>query len=274
MSFSGEVKKELSKNVPLPKHCRIAEITGYVLFTQKKIIDKNDMSAVQSLIDSFGDDIDTMKLCSLVNINGMIYPENKAFLSKSCCKRSFVRGAFLGCGSMSDPAENYHLEFSSQYREIIDLLAETLDFFGVSGKIAIRGNRFGLYFKDADKISDLLNITEAHNSLMSFENKRILKDVRNNVNRRVNCETSNLKKTACAASNAIKSINYLKERDMLDGLPENLRLTAEMRLKFPEKSLSELGEMLEPRVGKSGVSHRLDKLILMANDLKEKEAKV
>ncbi len=271
MSFCDEVKKELAAILPIPKHCKIAESAGLFLSCQKKPVDKSNSSVLKSLTDDLGGEENCRKLCKLEENNGLLFLKDTEVIERSCCKRSFLRGAFLGAGSITDPKSGYHLEFTSGTRSGIELLYDAAAAFDVVGKIATGENRFRLYFKDADKISDLLNIMEAHVSLMEYENMRILKEVRNNVNRRVNCETSNLRKTAAAAEYACECIRYLDENGVLKTLPDTLQTIAELRMDFPEKSLSELGEMLEPKLGRSGVNHRLEKLIAIARDLKGKE---
>ncbi len=271
MSFSDNVKKELAEVVPVPKHCRTAELAGFILFRQKKPVDKYNMSVLKSLTDDPDDAEKCMKVCKIEENNGLLFLKDTDIIERNCCKRSFLRGAFLTAGSISHPQNEYHLEFTSPTRSGTELLYEAAAAFDVVGKIASADNRFRLYFKDADKISDLLNIMEAHVSLMEFENARILKEVRNNVNRRVNCETSNLRKTATASEYACECIRFLEERNSLSTLPEPLRVIAHLRTEYPEKSLSELGEMIEPKLGRSGVNHRLERIIAIARDLKGKE---
>ncbi len=271
MSFSDEVKNELSEIMPVPKHCKIAEIAGYILFAQKKAVDKCNMSVLKSLTDDLGGGDKCKTVCGLEDANGLLFLKNTDIIDRNCCKRSFLRGAFLATGSITDPESEYHLQFVSATRSGIELLYNAAMAFDVVGKIASSGKRFRLYFKDADKISDLLNIMEAHVSLMKFENARILKEVRNNVNRKVNCETANLRKTATASEYACECIAYLEENNILKTLPEALQIIARLRTEYPEKSLSELGEMTEPKLGRSGVNHRLEKLIALVRDLKGKE---
>ncbi len=271
MSFSDEVKKELSEVLPIPRHCKMAELAGYFLSCRKKPVDKYNGSVLKSLTDDLGGREKCLKECRITENSGICTLEDTGIIERNCCKRSFLRGAFLGTGSVSDPQREYHLEFGSATRSGIELLYDAAASFDVVGKIAPGKNRFRLYFKDADKISDLLNIMEAHVSLMNFENARILKEVRNNVNRRVNCETSNLKKTAEASEYACECIRYLEEKKILQTLPEALQNIATLRTDYPEKSLSELGEMIEPKLGRSGVNHRLEKIITIARDLKGKE---
>ncbi len=271
MSFSDEVKNELSEIMPIPKHCKIAELAGYILFGQKKSVDKCNMSVLKSLTDDLGGRENCRTACGLEDANGLLFLKDMDIIGRNCCKRSFLRGAFLAAGSITDPESEYHLQFVSATRSGIELLYNAAMAFDVVGKITSAGKRFRLYFKDADKISDLLNIMEAHVSLMKFENARILKEVRNSVNRKVNCETANLRKTATASEYACECVRYLEENNILKTLPEALQIIAKLRTEYPEKSLSELGEMTEPKLGRSGVNHRLEKLIALVRDLKGKE---
>ena len=246
---------------------KIVKSTGRL----KKPVDKYDVSVLKSFTDDLGSGTDILKTCGIEEISGMLTLKSTGIIDRSCCKRSFLRGAFLGAGTISDPESGYHLEFGSRIRSGIELLNGAAASFDVNGKVSSGKNRYRLYFKDADKISDLLNIMEAHVSLMEFENARILKEVRNTVNRRVNCETSNLRKTAAASEYACECIRFLEENGVLKTLPESLQSIARLRLDYPEKSLSELGEMTEPKLGRSGVNHRLEKIIATARDLKGKE---
>ncbi len=142
--------------------------------------------------------------------------------------------------------------------------------FGLNAKTIERKNNFVVYLKEGDQIVNLLNIIGAHSALLDLENIRIYKDMRNNINRIVNCETANLSKTINAAVRQIENIRYLESNYGLAKLSPSLREIAELRLKNPDASLRELGEMLEPPIGKSGVNHRLRKLDKIAEDLKNK----
>lgn len=193
------------------------------------------------------------------------YSEN---IKKMCCKKSYLRGLFLATGSISDPEKTYHLEFNCKEYKLAEEIVESLNKFKLSSKIITRKGNYVVYLKDGEKIAVFLNLTGAHKSLMEYENIRIIKDVKNNVNRIVNCETANIGKTADAAVRQINSINYIKENIGFENLPENLRLIAELRLKFTEYNLKELGELLNPVLGKSGVNHRLNKLDKIAENYK------
>jgi len=190
--------------------------------------------------------------------------------TRECCKRAFLRGAFLAAGSISDPEKTYHLEISVKTLELANKLVELINSYDLNSKIIKRKGYYVVYLKEGDHIVDFLNIIGAHGSLLELENIRILKDMRNNVNRIVNCETANLDKTVTASLRQIKNIEYLRDNFGLDNLPENLRQIAELRLKYSDASLKELGQMLNPPLGKSGVNHRLRKLEQLAEELKRK----
>ncbi len=186
----------------------------------------------------------------------------------SCCKRAFLRDSFLCLGSISDPNKGYHLEYVCD-REVQALfLKEMIKSFDVEARIVRRKKYYVLYFKEGAGIVDLLNIMEAPVSLMKLENLRILKEMRNSINRTVNCEVANMAKTINAATKQIEDITYLKEHYGFDKLQPILREMAEVRLENPDATLSELGKLLDPAVGKSGVNHRLRKLSDLADKLR------
>ncbi len=190
-------------------------------------------------------------------------------LSSTCCKRAFIRGAFLSSGSISDPEKNYHAEFVCDYEVFSEQLKDIINSFGLDSKVIKRKEQYVVYIKEGEQITDLLNVMEAHVSLMDMENVRILKDMRNNVNRKVNCETANLKKTIAASVKHVEDIVFIKDNYGLEYLPKNLEEMARARLEYPEASLKELGEMMDPKVGKSGVNHRLRKISIIAEGLRE-----
>jgi len=190
-------------------------------------------------------------------------------ISSTCCKRAFIRGAFLSSGSISDPEKNYHLEFVCSEEEKSEQLKNVINSFGLDAKVIKRKEHFVVYLKDGEHIADMLNVIEAHVSLMDMENVRILKDVRNNVNRKVNCETANLNKTIAASVKQIEDIEFIRDNYGLGYLPKTLEDMARVRLEYPDDSLKELGDKLDPKVGKSGVNHRLRKISNIAEGLRE-----
>ena len=193
---------------------------------------------------------------------------NSLLIKNACCKRAFLRGAFLCIGSMSDPGKSYHLEFVCTHKESAEQLKELIQGFEVDAKIVIRKKYYVVYLKEGAGIVDLLNIMEAHEALMNFENYRIVKEVRNSINRKVNCETANITKTVNASSKQIEDILLIRERYGFQNLPDNLRVTAELRLEYPDATLKELGQILSPSVGKSGMNHRLRKLSEIADRIR------
>ncbi|NLK94291.1 MAG: DNA-binding protein WhiA [Clostridiales bacterium] len=199
------------------------------------------------------------------------YSIDKVLLKGEKEKKCYIRGAFLGGGSITNPEKNYHLEFVTHSEEYANSLSKLINEFGLKSKVIQRKNSFIIYLKEGEQIVDLLNIIGAHTSLFELENIRIMKEMRNNVNRLVNCETANLSKTVNAAVRQVESIKLIQAQIGLKRLPKNLREIAELRLNYPDESLKELGEMLDPPVGKSGVNHRLRKIEKIAAELKTGE---
>jgi hypothetical protein len=195
-------------------------------------------------------------------------PVNVLLVRNSCCQRAFLRGAFLCVGSISDPEKGYHLEFVCDRRSQAEQLQSILQEFQIEAKIIKRKKYDVVYMKEGSAIVDLLNVMEAHVSLMNLENLRIVKEMRNSINRRVNCETANISKTVTAASKQIEDILLIRDKYGFENLPENLRQMAEVRLEYPDAALKELGNYLEPAVGKSGVNHRLRRLSEIADTIR------
>lgn len=190
---------------------------------------------------------------------------NPLMLKQICCQRAFLRGVFLCIGSMSDPNKSYHLELVCHNAEQANQLKELLWGFELDAKVVPRKKYFVVYLKEGSNIVDFLNICEAHVALMSLENLRILKEMRNSINRRVNCETANITKTVNAATRQVEDILFIQKNVGFSKLPPALKQMAEVRLEYPDATLKELGECLDPPVGKSGVNHRLRKLSEIAD---------
>lgn len=195
------------------------------------------------------------------------YNIQKNIVDNEECKKAYIRGAFLGGGSISNPEKTYHLEFVTHNEDYAGELSKLINSYDISSKVIQRKSSYIVYVKDGQHISDILNIIGAHSSLLEFENIRIVKEMRNNVNRLVNCETANLSKTVNASVRQIESIKTIKREIGLQRLPENLKEIAELRLNYPDESLKELGQMLDPPIGKSGVNHRLRKIERIADEL-------
>jgi len=185
-------------------------------------------------------------------------------IRRSCCKRNYVRDLFLCSGSVSDPRKEYHLEWSCSSQEQALQLQGVLLSLGKEAKAVLRKKFYVVYLKDSADIVDLLNLMGAPVSMMEMENQRILKELRNSVNRRVNCETANIGKTVSASRKQINDILFLEKAGILRTLPESLRKMAELRIQYPDTPLRELGDLAVPPIGKSGVNHRLRRLTEIA----------
>lgn len=287
MSFSSDIKEELAKQISSARHCQIAELAAIMHFCGQYGCDENGNYTIgvqtenASLITK---SFTLLKKTFNIDTSGLINGEQMAeFLAKignpeepvsglliknSCCQRAFLRGAFLSIGSMSDPQKGYHLEFVCADEAKAEQLRNVMQGFGLDAKIVLRKKYHVVYLKEGSCIVDLLNICEAHKALMDFENLRILKEISNSVNRRVNCETANITKTVNAANRQIEDIEYIRDYYGFRNLPENLRQIAEVRLEYPDAPLKELGGYLDPPVGKSGVNHRLRKISELADRIR------
>ena len=314
MSFSSEIKEELSEQKLGARHCRIAEIAAiislcggvtvsgrerYRLKIQTEnlpvarkyftLLRKTFNIVVEFSIRQYKGqkksrvytvDVknheDVVQILQAVKLeNGSEYSDDVVGLpdnlitQRVCCKRAFLRGAFLVAGSVSDPTKFYHLEFTCATEAKAEQLQSILRAFQLEARIIPRKKYYVVYLKEGDQIVDALNVMEAHRALMELENIRILKDMRNTVNRKVNCETANIHKTVSAAVKQIEDIKYIRDTIGFGELPEMLLQMAEIRLSYPDATLKELGMLLSPQVGKSGVNHRLRKLSEIAGELRD-----
>lgn len=287
MSFSAEVKEELAKHISPARHCQMAELSAMLHYAgQYGLMEDGTLTiGFQSENEAVlrkgftllkkAYNIDTVigvkgqKKADLLAIMGDLSgPADTSLLKQACCRRAFIRGAFLSCGSISDPTKGYHLEFVCNNRTQAEQLQEIIGQFDIEAKIVCRKKYFVVYVKEGAGIVELLNIMEAHVALMNLENLRILKEMRNSINRRVNCEAANIQKTVQASTRQVEDIIYLRDYYGFSRLPDNLKEMAEVRLAYPEAALKELGEYLSPPVGKSGVNHRLRKLSELAEKLR------
>ena len=313
MSFSSNVKSELSHHFGNARHCNIAELSailnmcGHIANNREKfcvkIQNKNPAAARKYftiLKKTFNIDSEVLtrrnsqlkkNMVYMLFINndrqaekmlqacGILKTENgvcrisqridELIVNSVCCKRAYIRGAFLAAGSISDPEKMYHLEFACSSEPYSEDLKNLINSFGLDAKIVKRKEHYIVYLKEGEQIVDLLNIMGAHKAFLDLENIRIIKDIRNNVNRKVNCETANLNKTVNAAVRQIEDIELILKRMDLSQLPQSLSDMAHLRLEYPDLSLKELGQLLNPPVGKSGVNHRLRKLAEIADSLRE-----
>lgn len=324
MSFSSNVKEELSLQLSSARHCRLAELAA-ILSYEGRIIHSGSKSYLKLQTENL---VVVRKYFTLIrktfNINSDVSVKTNTSLNKSsmytiiirdseavarilqatklpfeaifmeetsserkrtlgsgiglasqlitqnvCCKRAFIRGAFLSSGSMSDPKKAYHFEIVVSSMEKAEQLKDIIQTFSVDAKIVIRKKSYVVYIKEGSQIVDLLNVMEAHVALMDLENVRILKEMRNSINRQVNCEAANISKTVAASSKQMDDIIYIKDNVGLGDLADGLEDVARLRIEYPEASLKELGAMLLPPIGKSGVNHRLRKLSMIADQLRE-----
>ena len=299
MSFSSEVKQELLKQYSKARHCQLAELAAivameghidengslYIYTDNSAVVEKYTMlikklfqlDVTRALTKEVTEKILTaLKLTENLAIASLLEGEyslqgvavNGLLLQNTCCKRAFLRGVFLASGSISDPRKSYHFEIVCHTKAQAEQIKEILEFFEGEPKIVRRNQRYVLYLKEGSQIVDSLNVMEAYVSLMNLENIRIEKEMRNSINRQVNCETANINKTVTAAVRQIQDIELIRDTGGLERLPENLYEMAVCRLENPDTPLKDLGQLLDPPVGKSGVNHRLRKLSQLADQLR------
>lgn len=306
MSFSGEVKEELVKQMASARHCQIAELAAILIMKDsihndgesiriefseetsycirkvysilKKTLQIRDEYEEEKLAEmnqlSLQNADEIKKIIDIIKYKSTYTTVNPVIIKSVCCKRAFLRGAFLSIGSMSNPEKGYHLEFVCENSYQAKQISEVLQSFDIHAKSVQRKKYEVVYIKESEEIVELLNVIGAHISLMNLENLRILKDMRNSINRRVNCEAANITKTVNAATKQIDDITYIRNHYGFDDLSPQLREIAEVRLENPDASLKELGEYVNPKVGKSGVNHRLRKLGELADRLREANGEI
>ncbi len=294
MSFSGNIKDELEKVSAPSRHCRLAELAAIYDFCGKRSGENDGKMVISS-----ENELPVRKFFTLLkktfNMNNdcgrdtLIYCKEGAYYRlmiddpqeaakvrsairftedtmRSCCRRAYIRGAFLATGSVSDPQKSYHLEIVCQDERRAHFLAGLLEEFEIKAKVVLRKKYHVLYVKDGTAIVETLNVMGAHIALMDFENMRILKEMRNSVNRKVNCEAANIIKTVTTAQRQIDDIKKLMGTDAYRQLPEELKEMAQIRISYPEATLKELGDLCTPQLGKSGVNHRLRRLSRIAQE--------
>ena len=190
-----------------------------------------------------------------------------ALVKRQCCRRAYLRGVFLGCGSVSNPEAGYHLELVLSSEVYALGIVSLLNRMGLQARINQRKHMHVVYLKEAEQIASLLRLIGAHGALLRLEDVRAMKEVRNQVNRLVNCDTANLEKAVSTGLRQARSIQFILDKVGIDYLQDPLRQVAELRLEYPEASLKELGDLMEPKLGKSGVNHRLRRLEEIAEQL-------
>ena len=276
MSFSSDIKEELARQHSKAKHCQIAELSAMIMQEGRISMHPFSLSFETEnpiLIEKYAIlmkrafDIDVSKPLESQDCKKIVEAIQGLYLEKTCCKRAFIRGAFMASGSMTDPNKGYHFEIVCRTQAQASRLQELMKEFETDPKVVERKNYYVVYLKEGSQIVDMLNVMEAYVSLMNLENVRIIKEMRNTVNRKVNCETANISKTVNAAVKQISDIEYIRDTEGLDSLP--LREMAMVRLEYPEAPLKDLGKYMDPPVGKSGINHRLRKLAAIAEAIRE-----
>ena len=311
MSFSSEVKEELSRQTDSARHCRIAFLTALFhmapVLTEDTVGIRTDLEyaaqafanvlkkvvqapvseerrpkgkswettvtvsgkeQVKSLLEAMKLDRspDTELIPQQDEIRSIL--PSRLLLQKTCCRRAYLRGVFLMTGSVSDPSKSYHLEIVFQRQEDARMIVKLMDSLGFGARVSTRKSRFVVYLKESEQISDLLGAMGATLCLMKLENERILKDIAGNINRQVNFDAANLKKTGVTSKRQREDIEYIERTVGLGTLPATLQQAAHLRLEMPDASLQELSEASQPHVGKSGINHRLKKLETIAQELR------
>lgn len=287
MSFSGDVKVELSDRIAGSRHCQLAELAAIISYAGNLCAAGGDVQLTIAVDNAMlkkkyelllsrlfqieegiaglagADVLRVLESIKMWDGDGRIkgnFVVDGLLIQQSCCRRAFIRGAFLASGSISDPRKAYHFEIVCSTDRQAEQLKDVINSFGMDAKIVSRKKTQVVYIKEGAHIVDLLNIMEAHIALMNLENVRIVKEMRNSVNRQVNCETANISKTVNAAVRQMEDIRYIQEKKGLESLPNHLKEIAALRLEYPDASLKELGSYLNPPVGKSGVNHRLRRI--------------
>ncbi len=296
MSFSSDVKSEISKTENLSSCCFHAQVYGLVLFAHFSkynfsITTENadifelylsylrDYCGVEPTISESG----TKKLTAYLKTDAekeMVFDKfghsskeaslriNRANISDECCQSAFLRGVFLSCGTVTDPERGYHLEFVVPYKRLCMDLMKFMDELSLNPKYIVRKGNHVIYFKDSESIEDILAIIGAQDASLHVMGIKIEKDVKNKVNRRLNFEMSNINKTVDAANQQVEAIEFIENKCGISSLPDNLQKIARIRLEYPESSLSELEKILDEPISRSGINHRLGRIVKIAENMK------
>ena len=298
MSFTIDVKNELCNEFPTSRCCVRAHLAGIAGFcgasvfengknifrmrTESKIVAERIVELCCELFDTEPEILKTGRIYSIdINENldrfltelGFLKDGITRFLADpfvvhdDCCKASFVSGAFLGGGYVKTPKNGYHFEIKTHYRGLSRDLAEIMTDIGFEPKMVTRKTEFVLYIKQSDIICDILGLFGATESMFELCNVKIFNDMKNKVTRRANCDIANINKSVAAAAEQLAAINKIKAKKGLGALPDVLEEMAKLRLNNPDANLKELGELVNPPISKSGVNHRLKKIIKIAEEL-------
>lgn len=297
MSFSHEVKIELSKITEVEECCVLAQAYAMALFGRSfSVYEISLQSDYSEVAQCYCDFIEracgvTPKLTvseagkKLISVDdradrkkifeAFSQPEsgamriNRANIFDDCCASAFVRGAFLVCGTVTAPDKDYHLEFAVPYLNVCKDLMKLLEEYDFRPKMVVRKGVRVIYFKDSESIEDMLTFMGAANSSLEIMGVKMYKDMRNNINRKTNFETANITRTVDAAMQQVEAIRKIERYRGLDSLPEQLRKVALIRRDNPEMSLREIGEVIDEPISRSGINHRLRRIVEIAQEIKE-----
>ncbi|HOB42504.1 MAG TPA: DNA-binding protein WhiA [Bacillota bacterium] len=308
MDFYSRMKDELIRVMPTQRCCQVAELSalvktdGVIQISQGRIsvlIRESNAGVARKVVmllrdvgrpDTqiavrqgsglprgntyivlISDHDQAMELLELLGIYGefgLASGIDPAIVANRCCMRAYLRGTFLGAGYMGEPEKGYHVEMALKYRTHADDIVELLRQFHIRAGIVQRRERSVVYIKHGDDVVEFLRVIEAANALLELENTRIVRSIRNDVNRLVNAENANVSKVVEASVRQIQDIQLIDEMMGIGRLPPALREIAWLRLEYPEASLTELGTMLSPKLSKSGVNHRMRRISEIANRLR------
>lgn len=296
MSFSTDVKNELIALPVLSDCCRHAQAYGLLLFgrsfssanisfaAENRTVAEQYASCIAGITGNAAEYSDRPGKMAIVSVKTAVDRRavleafghsagelslriNRANLADDCCFAAFMRGVFLSCGTVSSPEKSYHLEFVVPFLKLSNDLFSFLQELGFPPKHVMRKGYHVIYYKDSESIEDLLTLMGATNATLRLISVKIDKDVRNHVNRRVNFETANIDRSVQAGAAQIEAIYKIDKRQGLDSLPPGLQEIAQVRIANPEASLYELEELFEGRLSRSGINHRLKRLVQIAAEL-------
>ncbi len=296
MSFSSDVKSEIAKAENFSSCCLHAQVYGLVLFahfskynfsitTENSDVFELYLSYLKDYcgVDPVINDSGTKKQTAYLKTDsekekafekfGHSLKEatlriNRANIADECCAGAFLRGVFLACGTVTAPERGYHLEFVVPYKKLCTDLMKFLDELELNPKYIVRKGNHIIYFKDSESIEDILAIIGAQDASLYVMGIKIEKDVKNKVNRKLNFEMSNISKTVDAANLQVEAIEYIESKVGISSLPDTLQKIAYIRLENPESSLSELGKLMDEPISRSGINHRLNRIVKIAEELK------
>ena len=268
MSFSQDVREELMKHYSRQVHCRKAELAALIMFAGRDLtLDGGNGKYIYN--DPRGEDSH-----KVIDIGGVLDPGTDLvkLISRTDDKRAFLRGAFISSGTISDPRKDYHFEIACPDESAALLVTSLFEIFDIKAKVtAGHSQRHVVYFKGNENISLALNVMEATQSMMEFENIHIERELRGAVNRRVNCDTANINKSIAAGARQIEDIELIMSWPGFDELEPGLREICSLRIDNPDATLAELADMAEPKISKSGVNHRLRKISKMAEEIRSRQ---